>query len=620
MGNPVEALAFRLRVVHPPAWALWAFGIQNLRPHYCHTVLNRDKGAAVADEALTQILGHEDARPGPGALFVPGVVYPVRNTVTQADEKKRLTGEILAYRGWRILRRICERWVNHYIFERPDAPLAARRLVHHFGLRADGLVALRMERHRALLDTMHQSMQQVTIEVGEGVPLAERDAYSDIPHSLRGYIPDLFLTGESHLPLEIITHEIGSLAVHELGISLPDADLPAGFADFLWEHRHSGHWSQLVSLHRMWMDIPEDIRSMPVREMLVKLHGIRGYDWFRRRIANHDGNMNRWLAARRKPRYLPVGDVCATQLAHTRLVGGFLGREDYRGVMLGELTGCCQSVGSSASQPAWHGHEDPLGGFFVIEDPENEIYCQSWLWRDQTGRALGIDSIETLANHACKKRMVLAFTVLYLRMALWMLGRDFGYGKPIGEILLGPTNRLRQFRKIVALTPLHGLREAVEPELGALEFPLLRGREIGPNSHLLFPFRASWTLAREAILEERDRLQAMADDCLLDEFMQGRAFRSAELRKLFHRARLQQAQVQLAAEPVLQKVPWALPARESLEGFVEGHLTEAPASGFLPAGPVARAVASVSAPAAPLEAAARPEPAGLVELPGEARL
>lgn len=619
-GNPVEAIAFRLRVAHPPAWALWAFGVQNLHPHYCHTVLNREKGVAISDEELTQILAREGARPELGVAYAYGPGYPPQNTIAREEGKRRLTGEILAYRGWRILRRICERWVSRYILERPDAPFAARRLVRHFGLRADGLIALRMEKRRGMLDNLQQSMQHVAIEVGEGVPLAERNAYPDVPPSLRAYIPDMFLAGGSSIPLEIITHEVGSLAVHELGIGFPDTDLPEDFVDFLWEHRHSGHWSQLVSLHQMWADIPEDIRALTIREMLVKLHSIRGYDWFRRRIANNDGNMNRWLAARRRPRHMPVGDVCATRLAGTRMVGGFLGRDDYRGVVLGELTGCCQSVGGSALHPAWHGHEDPLGAFFVIEDTENEVYCQSWLWRDQTGRALGIDSIETLANHACKDKLVLAFTVLYLRMALWMLGRDFGYGQPVGEILLGPSDRLRSFQNLVALTPLSRLKEAVNPGMGALEFPPLLGREIGPNSNFLFPFRASWALAREAILEERDRLQEMADDRLLDEFMQGRAFRSAALRKLFHQARLQQAQV--VAEAVPQKVRWTPPTREPLEGFVEGQLAGPPAqpSTRLPVAPAAHTAAALPAPAAPPEAAVQPESPALVELPGEARL
>ena len=70
---------------------------------------------------------------------------------------------------------------------------------------------------------------------------------------------------------------------------------------------------------------------------------------------------------------------------------------DYRGLVLGQITNCCQSIGGAGEDCAKHGFTSENGGFYVVATNDNEIIGQSWAWRGKKGE-LVLDSLETLGK------------------------------------------------------------------------------------------------------------------------------------------------------------------------------------------------------------------------------
>lgn len=75
---------------------------------------------------------------------------------------------------------------------------------------------------------------------------------------------------------------------------------------------------------------------------------------------------------------------------------------DLRGLILGQLTDCCQSIGSVGEECAQHGFRSENGGFYIVVANDNkkgaeEIIGQSWAWRGKQGE-LVLDSLETLGK------------------------------------------------------------------------------------------------------------------------------------------------------------------------------------------------------------------------------
>ena len=72
---------------------------------------------------------------------------------------------------------------------------------------------------------------------------------------------------------------------------------------------------------------------------------------------------------------------------------------DYRGLVLGQITDCCQSIGGAGESCAKHGFSSENGGFYVVAVNDNkkddDIIGQSWVWRGTQGE-LVFDSLETL--------------------------------------------------------------------------------------------------------------------------------------------------------------------------------------------------------------------------------
>ena len=71
---------------------------------------------------------------------------------------------------------------------------------------------------------------------------------------------------------------------------------------------------------------------------------------------------------------------------------------DLRGLFLGEMTNCCQSIGQAGHMSARHGFLSPNGGFYVVaNDASGEIVGETWAWRGKKGEVV-FDSLETLGR------------------------------------------------------------------------------------------------------------------------------------------------------------------------------------------------------------------------------
>ena len=481
-GDPLDAIAFRLRlpVADIPLWAIRAF----------------------VDVPLS-------------------VVYPELPDTDEVSpererERSRLVELVLAFRGWRLLRRLCGTAQDDFLVL-PDAALAARRLVQHFGPRAVGLFDLQVER----VQRQWRALESLAAQVLAGpdpVPLAEDGAYPEVAGDLLPLLPLVLEpdgSGESarFLKARLLARKV-TQAVHDLGINLPDTALPPGFVDFLWRHRRSTRWDELVPVWRIWPAVPPDVRALPLRELHAKLHAFRAAAAFEDQIASNQPNAARWEAAQAAPHYMPGGTPVRVALPKLpALQGTFLARSDRRGPVLGELTGCCQNVSGPAGDCAWHGQTDPLGGFFVVEDGSGCVMAQSWVWRDRTGRALCYDSIECLAGYASRPKLAAGIALAILRSGLWCLGQDFGYGEPVSLVLVGPSNRLPVFASLA-----HPVRFA-DLSCGPVVSPEVGGSEWARSPCALFATEARSATA----LAARDRLMSLDDPTLLEMLSAGHA-------------------------------------------------------------------------------------------------
>jgi hypothetical protein len=74
-----------------------------------------------------------------------------------------------------------------------------------------------------------------------------------------------------------------------------------------------------------------------------------------------------------------------------------LAPDDIRGLFLGKLTDCCQSIGCAGGACAEYGYESPDGGFYVLENAKGEVIGQTFAWRGVDG-GLCFDTLETLGT------------------------------------------------------------------------------------------------------------------------------------------------------------------------------------------------------------------------------
>ncbi len=76
---------------------------------------------------------------------------------------------------------------------------------------------------------------------------------------------------------------------------------------------------------------------------------------------------------------------------------------DIRGLFLGEITGCCQSIGGVGSACAEKGYASEDSGFYVVMDAKQKIIGQAWGWLGKNDE-LVFDSLESLTDRITTKQ------------------------------------------------------------------------------------------------------------------------------------------------------------------------------------------------------------------------
>lgn len=93
---------------------------------------------------------------------------------------------------------------------------------------------------------------------------------------------------------------------------------------------------------------------------------------------------------------IPRAPLPRTLYEHDGYTGAFLDRNDPTGIVLGDLTDCCQHIGGAGQWCVEHGQANPLGGFFAVKDRRGIVVAQSWVWVNKNG--VCFDNIEMLED------------------------------------------------------------------------------------------------------------------------------------------------------------------------------------------------------------------------------
>lgn len=108
-----------------------------------------------------------------------------------------------------------------------------------------------------------------------------------------------------------------------------------------------------------------------------------------------------------------------------------LDSDDFRGPLLGSMTGCCQHLTSLGSSSAIGGVVSPFSGFYIIEK-NGKLFAQSWAWRSLAGD-LVFDSWESVHE---AKEVIAAFALLIQTAAKKLMEGPLG----VRSVLIGNTN------------------------------------------------------------------------------------------------------------------------------------------------------------------------------------
>jgi len=214
--------------------------------------------------------------------------------------------------------------------------------------------------------------------------------------------------------------------VHDMGINLQSWLYSKELCNWLWKHRASQRWSDLVRIANNWEALKEmgASLSMPIKDLAALLASLQ-YENVRHVHFAHECAkwgvsqryfevwQDRWLKGLLNLKYesIPRVDFSEGDYRFYRLQ-----KDDPRGLFLGEYTDCCQHPRGVGESCAWHGHESPNGAFFVVEY-RGQIVAQSWAWRH--GGVLVFDNIEVLGADKERDNKVLE---LYKRAAKLLLG------------------------------------------------------------------------------------------------------------------------------------------------------------------------------------------------------
>ena len=198
---------------------------------------------------------------------------------------------------------------------------------------------------------------------------------------------------EVHASVSRSRHDATSL----LPIQPPD-DVK-GLGQFLLKNSNRSA-REIGVIARNWSGLDTETRGLPFKSMLETIRAARYPEskdvsfaaeaaYWGVRDSSYEKYEARYLASQKVPSQFPL-DRSWTK---DNLTGRFLPRNDPRGVFLGEHTACCQHPAGQGDSSAWHGMEDPNGGFFVVENTRGKIVAQSWTWVSDSG-GLVFDNVE----------------------------------------------------------------------------------------------------------------------------------------------------------------------------------------------------------------------------------
>lgn len=125
-----------------------------------------------------------------------------------------------------------------------------------------------------------------------------------------------------------------------------------------------------------------------------------------------------------------------------------LASDDFRGPLLGQLTGCCQHLSGAGASCARHGVTSPFSAFYVLTF-KGQVFAQSWAWRSLQG-GLVWDSIESRPATEADLDIIAAFyreaSARLLRGplqvgAVYLGNTDSGITRQIARRLLAQTKK-----------------------------------------------------------------------------------------------------------------------------------------------------------------------------------
>lgn len=126
-----------------------------------------------------------------------------------------------------------------------------------------------------------------------------------------------------------------------------------------------------------------------------------------------------------------------------------LASTDWRGPLLGHLTGCCQHLDGAGAACARHGVESPFSAFYVVTF-QGKVLAQSWAWRTSND-GLVFDSVEGRALDADQRAAVAR---LYKRAAERLLTGPLAVkGVFIGDTDSGVTRDITRLMGVSAYAP-----------------------------------------------------------------------------------------------------------------------------------------------------------------------
>jgi|GEM_PF-1562729 len=116
-------------------------------------------------------------------------------------------------------------------------------------------------------------------------------------------------------------------------------------------------------------------------------------------LEEHDFNTTLKLTKQSRPdKNLPNITIEGTEFGKPGSKFYLLDKDDVRGLFLGKIVDCCQSLDGKGRECAEHGFTSANGGFYVVTNEKNKIIGETWAWRGKN-KELVFDSLETLGEN-----------------------------------------------------------------------------------------------------------------------------------------------------------------------------------------------------------------------------